>query len=122
MGEPSKNRKVSSKADAMPVEVEILTLDHEIKGLIYVARDTDDSRRISELLNDTDRRFLAVTDAQLIPRKGPGSAMHYRFLQIQISNIILLHPSTESMARNISYSGSKAGKMDNIRNKLKKSH
>ncbi len=47
----SRGKKASTKDNALAMEVEILTKDHEIRGLIYVARDIDESRRISELLN-----------------------------------------------------------------------
>ena len=61
--------RIQSKDTAIPVEVVILTSDHEILGIVHVSRDAKEDRRISDLLNNPDRRFLAVTDARLINRK-----------------------------------------------------
>ncbi len=118
----SDNRKKAcTKSDAVPVEVEILTKDHEIRGLIYVARDIDESRRISELLNDPERRFLAITDVQMLPRQGSSSPRLYKFLQVHIDNIIMLHPSVESNARKVSVSSKGTEKLGAIRAKLNRS-
>lgn len=115
----SKSKKVARKEEAMPIEVQILTPDHEIQGLIYVARDADDSRRISELLNDQDKRFLAVTDAKLMSRKTPGTPQRFPFLQVHMDNIMLLHPSAQSLGKQTGYSPDKAARLGKIREKLK---
>lgn len=82
----------AGKHQSIPMDVLILTPDHEIRGLIYVPRSARKERRLSELLNTPDRRFLAVTDAQLTPRQGPATAQHYSFLQVRMESIIMLHP------------------------------
>ena len=117
----SRGKKASTKDNALAMEVEILTKDHEIRGLIYVARDIDESRRISELLNDPDRRFLAITDVQMIARQGASSPRSYKFLQVHIDNIIMLHPSVEASARKMSVSTRSNEKIGAIRAKLNRS-
>jgi len=114
-------KKASTKSDALAMEVEILTKDHEIRGLIYVARDIDESRRISELLNDPERRFLAITDVQMLARQGASSPRTYKFLTVHIDNIIMLHPSTEANARKIGVSSRGSEKLGAIRAKLNRS-
>ena len=54
-------------SDTAPVEVFIITKDHEIKGTVYVSKYTKSNRELTELLNDKERRFLAVTNAEIVP-------------------------------------------------------
>lgn len=114
--EPSKRPR--SKEAAMPVEVVILTADHEIHGIVHVSRDAREDRRISELLNDKERRFLAVTDAQLMGRQTPSSPRRYRFLQLHIDNILMIHPSAQSVASTSDYSKEEALRFDSLRSKF----
>ena len=115
-----KNKRIRNKEGAMPIEVMILTPDHEIQGIIYVSRDVQENRRISELLNDADRRFLAVTDAQLVARTGPSTPRMYTFLQVQIHNIIMIHPSVQAVVRKGDYSNDEAKKFNHLRTRLSK--
>lgn len=116
--EPSESK--ASKENAIPVEVVILTADHEVHGLIYVSRSTREDRRITDLLNSPNRRFLAVTDAKLTPRQGPGTPRLYRFLQLHIDNIIMIHPSTQAVMRNTDYSKAEGIRFDELRTKFKR--
>jgi hypothetical protein len=123
---PNEETKVESSADAsgkknaLPVEVVILTADHEVQGTIYVSRNTREDRRISELLNNPNRRFLAVTDAKLINRHGPGSPRLYRFLQLHIDNIIMIHPSAQAVMRNGEYTREEGARFEELRTKFKR--
>lgn len=112
-------RPAESPEEAMPLEVEILTKDHEIRGLVFVSRDIEERRRLSDLLNDTERRFLAMKDVQLKARSGPSTSRHYSFLQIQMDEIIMMHPTAESTARSIDMSG-EGQKLDTLRSKMNK--
>jgi hypothetical protein len=87
------------RLNALPLEVMIITADHEIKGLIHVSRADREERRISTLLNNPHRRFLAVTDAQVIHRNTPSSPRRYSFLQLHVDNIMMIHPSAQSLIR-----------------------
>lgn len=113
-----ESKRPQSKEAAMPVEVVILTQDHEIHGIVYVSRDAREDRRISELLNDPERRFLAVTDVKLINRAEPSTPRLYRFMQLQVDNIIMLHPSAQAVVRNPDYSKDEALKFDQLRDKF----
>jgi hypothetical protein len=118
-GQPAPNSKrIASKDAALPIEVVILTPDHEVLGIIHVSRDAREDRRISDLLNDPDRRFLAVTDAKLINRVGSSTPRVYSFLQLHIDNIIMIHPSTQAVVRNTDYSKDEAIRFDSLRAKV----
>ena len=54
--------------DTVPIEVSILTADHDIKGIVHVSKYTNSNRELTDLLNDKERRFLAVTNAEIYPR------------------------------------------------------
>lgn len=117
--QPSPEPKgIHSKEAAIPMEVVILTPDHEVHGIIYVSRTTRADRRISELLNDRDKRFLAVTDAKLITRTGPSAPRLYSFLQLHIDNIVMIHPATQILMRNTDYSKDEALRFDSLRVKM----
>lgn len=109
---------IQNKNATIPIEVFILTPDHEIYGIIYVARETRDDRRMSDLLNDPHKRFLAVTDVQLINRIGPSTPRVYSFLQLHIDNIIMIHPSTQAAMRTNEYTKEEAIRFDGLRNKV----
>lgn len=113
-----ESNRIRNKESAMPMEVVILTPDHEIYGIVYVSRDTREDRRISDLLNADNRRFLAVTDARLINRVGPSTPRMYSFLQLHIDNIIMIHPSTQSVVKDTGYSTEEALRFDQLRARL----
>lgn len=81
--------------DTVPIEVLILTVDHDIKGIVYVSKYTDTNRELTDLLNDKEKRFLAVTDAEIYSRKTNGPPRKYTFLEVHIDYILLVHPSTQ---------------------------
>jgi len=95
MAEPPENPK---KADTMALAVIILTADHEISGTIHVPRTAREDRRLTALLNDGTRRFLAVTDARLVSRQGPATPRLYRFLQLHMDRIVMIHPATQAVS------------------------
>lgn len=114
----TSSKRIRSKDAAIPMDVVILTPDHEVQGVIYVSRDAKEDRRISDLLNDPERRFLAVTDAKLINRNGPSSPRIYSFMQLHIDNIIMIHPSAQAVLRNTEYSKEEALRFDDLRTKF----
>lgn len=115
---PQESKRIRSKEAAIPMEVVILTPDHEVLGIIYVSRTAKEDRRISDLLNDPEKRFLAVTDARLINREGPSTPRLYSFLQLQINNIIMIHPAAQILMRNTDYSKDEAIRFDGLRTKM----
>lgn len=90
---------MSKVIDTVPVEVVILTVDHEIKGTVHVSKYTNTNRQLTDLLNDNTRRFLAVTDAEMISRKSSSSPRRYNFLEIHMDYILMVHPSTQVLIR-----------------------
>ncbi|HEY9746627.1 MAG TPA: hypothetical protein V6C99_10460 [Oculatellaceae cyanobacterium] len=111
----------AGKENALAVEVVILTTDHEIHGLIYVSRNAREDRRISDLLNNPNRRFLAVTDAKLINRHGPSTPRLYSFLQLHIDNIIMIHPTTQAVMRHgLDSVKEEVARFDDLRAKFKR--
>ncbi len=122
MPEPSAERseKSAEKSKMMPVEVSLLTNDHEIRGIVYVSRETRPERRLTEMLNGSERRFLAIKDVEMTLRAQPSTARMYDFLQIHIDNIIMIHPSAQAVARHTAYSKEEALRLDTFRDKFKK--
>jgi hypothetical protein len=83
----------------MPVAVLIYTQQAEIQGLVYVERSTREERKLTDLLNDTEKRFIAVTDATVTLRQGPSSPMEYPFLMLHVNSICMLHPVLHRQAQ-----------------------
>ncbi len=110
----------SEKSKMMPVEVTLLTHDHEIRGIVYVSRETRPERRLTEMLNGSDRRFLAIKDVEMTLRAQPSTARMYDFMQVYIDNIIMIHPSAQSVAKHTSYSKEEALRLDSFRDKFRK--
>ncbi len=81
-------------ADTIPIEVLITTVDHEIKGYVHVSKYTSTNRELTDLLNDQDKRFLAVTDAEITKKTG-GPPKKYDFLKVHIDFILMVHPVSQ---------------------------
>ncbi len=119
--EPAREEVREMKSKMMPVEVTILTSDHEIHGIIYVSRETRPERRLTDMLNGTERRFLAIKDVEVVSRKQPSTARMYDFMQIHIDNILMIHPSAQTLAKHTAYSKEEALRLDSFREKLRRS-
>ena len=74
---------MAKNIDTVPIEVSILTADHDIKGVVHVSKYTNTNRELTDLLNDRERRFLAVTNAEIYPRNSNQAPRKYNFLEIQ---------------------------------------
>lgn len=114
----SSSSSRNNKQMSLPIEVLIITTDHEIQGLIHVSRNAREDRRISDLLNDPSRRFLAVTDAKIVNRSGPGSPRLYRFLQLHLNSIVMIHPAVQSVSPQAEYSPEEAARFNDLRIRL----
>ena len=103
-------------SDTTPIEVCIVTKEHEIKGTVYVSKFTKSNRELTELLNDKERRFLAVTNAEIVVK---GSApKRYDFLEIHIDSIIIMHPASQTIYKESSKAQEDITKFRDLRNKL----
>jgi len=105
-------------ADTVPVEVLILTIDHDIKGTVYVSKYTDTNRELTDLLNDKDRRFLAVTDAEIVNRKTNTPPRKYNFLEVHMDYVLMVHPSAQVLFKDSQRSQEDIMRFRELRNKL----
>lgn len=80
---------MAKNTDMVPIEVSILTVDHDIKGVVYVSKYTNTNRELTDLLNDRERRFLAVTNAEIFPRNAGQSPRKYNFLEIHMDYVLM---------------------------------
>ena len=80
---------MAKNIDTVPIEVSILTADHDIKGVVHVSKYTNTNRELTDLLNDKERRFLAVTNAEIYPRNSNQSPRKYNFLEIHRKRVII---------------------------------
>ena len=105
-------------SDTTPVEVCIITKDHEIKGTVYVSKYTKSNRELTELLNDKERRFLAVTNAEIVPHNSMGTPRRYDFLEIHVDSIVIMHPASQTLFKESSKAQEDIVKFRELRNKL----
>ena len=83
--------------DTTEIEVYILTADHDIKGTVHVAKYSDTNRELTDLLNDKERRFLAVTNAEIVPRNSNLPPRRYNFLEIHMDYVLMVHPTSQAV-------------------------
>ncbi len=105
-------------SDTAPVEVCIITKDHEIKGTVYVSKIAKSNRELTELLNDKERRFLAVVNAEIMPQGSIGTPKRYDFLEIHIDSIIIMHPASQTLFKESSKAQEDIAKFRQLRNRL----
>ena len=85
--------------DAVPVEVIILTDTSDIKGTVYVSAKIAANRQLTELLNNNDRRFLAVTNVEIYAKNSNQPPKRYEFLEIHMDCILMVHPTSQALFR-----------------------
>ena len=90
---------MAKNIDTVPIEVCILTADHDIKGVVHVSKQTNTNRELTDLLNDKERRFLAVTNAEIYPRNSSQAPRKYNFLEIHMDYVLMVHPATQAVFR-----------------------
>lgn len=84
-------------SDAIPVEVIILTETSDIKGTVYVSKGVAANRQLTELLNDSNRRFLAVTNVEIYPKNSNQPPKRYEFLELHMDSILMVHPISQTL-------------------------
>jgi hypothetical protein len=109
---------MAKRIDTVPVEVLILTVDHDIKGTVHVSKYTDSNRELTDLLNDKERRFLAVTDAEIYSRKSDSPSRKYKFLEVHIDYILMVHPSTQVLFKENARAQEDIARFRELREKL----
>ena len=85
--------------DMMPIEVIILTENNDIKGTVYVSKSIAENRQLTELLNNKDRRFLAVTNVEIYAKNSNQPPKRYEFLEIHMDSIRMVHPISQALFR-----------------------
>ena len=105
-------------SDTTPIEVYIITKDHEIKGTVYVSKYTKSNRELTELLNDKERRFLAVTNAEISSQNSNIAPRRYDFLEIHVDSIMIMHPASQAVFKESTRAQEDIIKFRELRNKL----
>ena len=106
--------------DSMPVEVVILTENSDIKGTVYVSKSTAANRQLTELLNNNDRRFLAVTNAEIYGKNSNQPPKRYEFLEIHIDSILMIHPTSQALFKESPKTQEDIARFRELRAKLNK--
>ena len=52
---------------------------------------------MTDLLNDRERRFLAVTNAEIYSRNSTQATRRYNFLEIHMDYVLMVHPSAQAV-------------------------
>lgn len=109
---------MTKHSDTIPIQVLILTVDHEIKGTVHVSKYTNTNRELTDLLNDKERRFLAVCDCEIISRKTNTPPRKYNFLEVHMDYIQMVHPATQVIFRENSRAQEDIARFRDLREKL----
>ena len=104
--------------EMMPIEVIILTETNDIKGTVYVSKNTPANRQITELLNNNNRRFLAITNVEIYPKNSNQPPKRYEFLEIHIDSILMVHPTSQTLFRETSKTQEDIARFRELRAKL----
>ena len=108
---------MAKNIDTVPIEVFILTKEYDVKGTVHVAKYTTNNRELTDLLNDRERRFLAVTNVEIYP-KNTTAPRRYDFLEIHMDYILMVHPSTQVVFRDTGKAQEDIARFRELRNKL----
>ncbi|MCI1273955.1 MAG: hypothetical protein LKG27_05940 [Clostridiaceae bacterium] len=109
---------MGKNTDTVPIEVSILTSDHDIKGIVHVSKYTNTNRELTDLLNDRERRFLAVTNAEIYPRNSAQAPRKYKFLEIHMDYVLMVHPSSQAVFQDTGKSQEDIQRFRDLRLKL----
>lgn len=104
--------------EAVPIEVIILTENEDIKGTVYVSKNVAANRQLTELLNNSDRRFLAVTNVEIYSKNSNQPPKRYEFLEIHMDSILMVHPTSQALFRETSKTQEDIARFRELRAKL----
>ena len=113
-----RGKQIVKNSDTIPIEVIILTADHDIKGTVHVSKYTDTNRELTDLLNDRERRFLAVTNVEIYPKNSNQPPKRYDFLEIHMDYVLMVHPTSQALFRENSKSQEDILRFRELRAKL----
>ena len=106
--------------DSIPVEVIILTETSDIKGTVYVSKNVATNRQLTELLNNSERRFLAITDAEIYTKNSNQPPKRYDFLEIHMDSILMVHPTSQALFKDSPKTQEDIARFRELRAKLNK--
>lgn len=104
--------------DAVPVEVIILTENEDIKGTVYVSSKVAANRQLTELLNNSERRFLAVTNVEIYAKNSNQPPKRYEFLEVHMDSILMVHPTSQALFKETSKTQEDIARFRELRAKL----
>ncbi len=107
-----------ANTDMIPVEVIILTDNDDIKGTVYVSGSTPANRQLTQLLNDPNRRFLAVTNVEIYAKNSNQPPKRYEFLELHMDSIRMVHPTSQALFRESSKTQEDIARFRELRAKL----
>ena len=113
-----ENIFMAKNQDTIPIEVYILTKDHDIKGTVHVSKYTNTNRELTDLLNDREKRCLAVTNAELMGKNSSSAPRKYDFLEVHIDAIIIVHPATQVLFKETTKAQEDIMRFRELRNRL----
>ena len=105
-------------SESIPVEVIILTENEDIKGTVYVSKNIAANRQLTELLNDSNRRFLAITNVEIYPKNSNQPPKRYEFLEIHMDKILMVHPISQTILKETSKTQEDISRFRELRAKL----
>ena len=105
-------------SESVPVEVIILTENEDIKGTVYVSKNTAANRQLTELLNDGNRRFLAITNCEIYQKNSNQPPKRFEFLEIHMDKILMVHPISQAIFRETPKSQEDIARFRELRAKL----
>jgi hypothetical protein len=70
---------------------------HRITGAVTLARNGFRSR-VSDLLNASEREFIALTDVSLEPLQGDGEGTEHPFMAVSRQHIVFVVPLGEDLS------------------------
>ena len=71
--------------------VELETTRHRISGYVTLAQNGFRSR-VSDLLNATEREFLSLTEATIVPLEGDATPVERPFVAVSRAHIVFVTP------------------------------
>lgn len=74
----------------------VITEDFEIIGYVFMPKTGKRERVLTDILNG-EKRFVAIKDANITPRRGSNSNPEkHDYIQINIDSIVLIRPIREN--------------------------
>ena len=91
--EPSKETSFVNTASGVWAEkVYVVTDDYDIEGYVFMPKTGRKNRILSDILN-SNKRFVAIKDAEISRKNSPETKELHEFIQLNLDTIVLLRPA-----------------------------